>query len=911
MPADISRDDLASEYLDQLLFEPYPLQEEALLSWFTTEQGILICAPTGTGKTLIAEAALFEALSTGKQAYYTTPLIALTEQKFQEVQAAAVRWGFREEDVGLVTGNRKVNPEATVLVVVAEILLNRLLHNDAIDFSNVSAVVMDEFHSFNDPERGIVWELSLGLLPKSVRLMLLSATVGNTAEFRIWLNKAHGRRLELVQGTERNVPLRFHWIEDQLLNEQVERMASGDDETRKTPMLLFCFNRDECWRVAEELKGKALLIDGQQKQLDEEVKKHDWSQGAGPKLKTLLLRGVGVHHAGLLPKYKRIVEGLFQRKLLSVCTCTETLAAGINLPARSVLVNTLLKGPPGRKKLIDPSSAHQMFGRAGRPQFDTEGYVFALSHEDDVRIHRAKLKLEQIPEDTRDPILMKKRKKMKKKLPKRRTTVQYWNESQFERLIAAPPGDLASQGQLPWRLLAYLLGFSPEVDRLRQAVRRRLMSPKELDSAELRLTEMLITLESGGYINLVPAPPKPQDGVSTPSDLNEQIQSLADASTFGEQTVWDGRNHAAPDVGQVNDDAEEPPVEEEDAFGLGVDNDDGPAADTASEEPETPDVEEEDVGRGADSPQSPEAVLDSPPVKDMSEQEIAQTSDDAAKAPATAKLSSSLKFLLEAQGVKTGPGASGDGRKLVRDGDDDELVYVPDRAYPNESLADVLTFRSVNPLYGLFLLRVLPHVNGAERIQALESVLTFPGSLCKPLRIPRSDMLPPSLFTTQFLDPELLQRGLASHAELSDTVDKGDPPSDDPADWTFPLAFPEKLKVLFEAEFPGVSDIRITSVWAIGELLHFGGDFNKLVTSKRIVRQEGIVFRHVLRFILLCEEFLAHVAEGTVWHEELTSVSLQLTDACRQVDPQSTDQMIESARASDWIQGDEPDVKTD
>ena len=172
-------------------------------------------------------------------------------------------------------------------------------------------------------------------------------------------------------------------------------------------------------------------------------------------------------------------------------------------------------------------------------------------------------------------------------------------------------------------------------------------------------------------------------------------------------------------------------------------------------------------------------------------------------------------------------------------------------------------------------------------------------------------MLPPSLFTTQFLDPELLQRGLASHAELSDTVDKGDPPSDDPADWTFPLAFPEKLKVLFEAEFPGVSDIRITSVWAIGELLHFGGDFNKLVTSKRIVRQEGIVFRHVLRFILLCEEFLAHVAEGTVWHEELTSVSLQLTDACRQVDPQSTDQMIESARASDWIQGDEPDVKTD
>jgi len=915
MPTDISRDDLASEYLDRLLFEPYPLQEEALLNWFTTEQGILVCAPTGTGKTLIAEAALFEALSTGKQAYYTTPLIALTEQKFQEVQAAAVRWGFREQDVGLVTGNRKVNPEATVLVVVAEILLNRLLHGDAFDFGNVSAVVMDEFHSFNDPERGIVWELSLRLLPKTVRLMLLSATVGNTAEFRIWLNKSHGRRLDLVQGTERNVPLRYHWIEDQLLNEQVERMAAGDDETRKTPMLLFCFNRDECWRVAEALKGKSLLIDGQQKQLDEEVKQYEWSQGVGPKLKTLLLRGVGVHHAGLLPKYKRLVEGLFQRKLLSVCVCTETLAAGINLPARSVLVNTLMKGPPGRKKLIDPSSAHQMFGRAGRPQFDTEGYVYALSHEDDVRIHRAKQKLEQIPEDTRDPILMKKRKKMKKKLPKRRTTVQYWNESQFERLIAAPPGNLASQGEFPWRLLAYLLGFSPEVDRLRQAVKKRLMTPKELESAELRLTEMLITLESGGYINLVPAPPTSQDRTSSPADLYQHIQTLADDGTFGEQTVWDGRSHGVGDVEQLNADAdadaEEPETEEQDEFGLGVDAGDGPATDVASGEGESRGLVDGDADPKDDASLSPEVAIDVPPVNDTSESEPTSGSDDAKTAPAPAKLSSSLKFLLEAQGVKTGPGATGDGRKLVRDGEADEFVYVPDRAYSNESMADVLTFRSVNPLYGLFLLRVLPHAGGAERLQALESVLTFPGSLCKPLRIPRSDMLPPSPFTTQFLDPELLQRGLASHAELSDMVDKGDPPSDDPADWTFPLAFPEKLKVLFEAQFPGVSDIRITSVWAVGELLHFGGDFNKLVTSKRIVRQEGIVFRHVLRFILLCEEFLAHVAEGTVWHEELTSVSLQLTEACRHVDPQSTDQIIESARASDWIQGDEPDAKAD
>src|SRR5882724_9918342 len=402
-----SREDLAQQYLEQLPYPPYPVQEEALLAWFTADQGVLVCAPTGTGKTLIAQAALFEALHTNSVAYYTTPLIALTEQKLQEMQAAAVRWGFSPDDVGLVTGNRRVNPDAPVLVVVAEILFNRLLHGqgsgarnqepgvrDALYFSNVSAVVMDEFHNFADPERGIVWELALGLLPPHIRLLLLSATVGNAFEFTQWLKQAHNRSIELVQSTERKVPLDYRWVGDMLLSEQLEKMAEGDEPSRYTPALVFCFNRDECWNVAELLKGKSLLADGQQKRLAEELARHDFSEGAGPKLKAILQRGVGVHHAGVLPKYRRVVEELFQQKLLSVCVCTESLAAGINLPARSIVLPTILKGKPGEMKIIDASSAHQIFGRAGRPQFDKQGYVFALAHEDDVKILRAKEKLD-------------------------------------------------------------------------------------------------------------------------------------------------------------------------------------------------------------------------------------------------------------------------------------------------------------------------------------------------------------------------------------------------------------------------------------------------------------------------------------------------------------------------------------
>ena len=146
------------------------------------------------------------------------------------------------------------------------------------------------------------------------------------------------------------VPLSFRWVEDAFLADQIETMVNAPEELRMTPALMFCFNREQCWTVAEQLKGKKCVTSDQQKQLVARLEQYDWSQGVGPKLKQMLIRGVGVHHAGVLPRYRRIVEELFQERLLSICVCTETLAAGINLPARSVVLPTLNEGPTQKAK---------------------------------------------------------------------------------------------------------------------------------------------------------------------------------------------------------------------------------------------------------------------------------------------------------------------------------------------------------------------------------------------------------------------------------------------------------------------------------------------------------------------------------------------------------------------------------
>ena len=1014
---EISRDELALQYLDQLPYTPYPFQEEAICAWFESEQGVLVCAPTGMGKTAVAEAGLFEALKTGKRAYYTTPLIALTEQKYAELQEAAERWGFDRSDVGLVTGNRRENIDAKILVVVAEILFNRLLASDVFaefaqrstpgawrgfgaseekadenggarpkisaaslnakkslatswqddaekkddkigalgeianaassvptpppgadrstgaalvapepdaptfSFDDVSVVVMDEFHQFADPERGVVWEFTLGLLPAHIRTLLISATVGNAYEFVSWLRTTANRSLNLVQSTERKTPLVYEWVGDKLLPEHLEEMCAGSEDERFTPALVFCFNRDACWDVAEVVKGRNVIDAARQKAIAEELDNYDLSAGAGPKLRQLLLRGVGVHHAGVLPKYRRLVETLFQRKLLSFCVCTETLAAGINLPARSVVLPTLLNGPPGDKKLVDASSAHQIFGRAGRPQYDDCGYVFALAHEDDVRIERWREKYDQIPDDVKDPKLREAKKKMKKKAPTRNPREQYWSEKQFEQLRTALPGKLSSRGPLPWRLLAHMIDASPDVKPIRTLVARRLTGAKRLEAMKKSLDQMLLTLWRGGFARLEPDPvaygvPQTTAALEAERELRRELEALEreykdkkrkdkpfgfgifDEKLLVDPTLDDSFDPEAFAKEKARLEAPETPVETK-------------ASAEKNEGCDATNADGFDFFGGADLFDSGDGaqIADASTLNAFDGGDLAQ--------PETTKEVEAANESEPEPSAEVEPQVDENQRLASFEQSAEALAlaasYQAARAYPTKKMKTLTKLRGVNPVFGAFLLEQLGEADLAERIQAFESVLETPAPVARCLRVPEQDELPPGRLATSRLDKELLQRGLASVEELVPRTEE-----EEREDWenrrrfagrfeerVRVLNFATKLRRLFDFEYPGVA-LRTTPIWAAGELiLDFRGDFNKFITAKRLQKQEGIVFRHLLRLILLLEEFVElEPVEGDPlqWRAELQDFADKLVECCRKIDPTSVEKTLVASKRSDLLE---------
>jgi hypothetical protein len=453
-----------------------------------------------------------------------------------------------------------------------------------------------------------------------------------------------------------------------------------------------------------------------------------------------------------------------------------------------------MKGPMEKRTVIDATSAHQIFGRAGRPQFDKEGYVFVLAHEDDVKIARWKEKYDQIPEDTKDPGLMRAKKDLKRKMPKRRTTETYWNEAQYEKLRLAPPGKLYSKGPLPWRLLAFMLEASPDVERVRKLVGRRLMDSHHLEAGQRALVDMLLTLRKAGYVTLEPEPPKEEENTS-PLPLGEGPGVRADTSR---------------------------PLLQ--------------------------------------------ASLFSKPV--LSKAEAAESAVKKNLPPA----------------------------------------YVPMYARPTAEMQKLHLFRGIHPLYAVFLVNQLGIADRAERLQAMESVLELPRSIGPAVRVPPQKDLPPGPLATLRVDPLLLQLGLATAEELTapEEPEEYQPRRSYEDAPVRVLNFADKLRRLFDYDFPNVRDLRTWPVWVAGELLEFGGDFNKYITSKNLHKQEGLIFRHLLRLILLVKEFVQLCPPDISieeWRADLLDIAERLTECCREVDPASTDKALEEVEGENAEEG--------
>lgn len=391
-------------------FELDQFQKEAISS-LNADRSVVVCAPTGSGKTLIGEYAIYRALSRGKRVFYTTPLKALSNQKLRDFRE---KFGF--DQVGLLTGDASIHRDAPILVMTTEIFRNMLygtpIGQIGISLTDVEAVVLDECHYMNDRQRGTVWEESIIYCPRSVQLVALSATVANSDQLTSWLNHVHGPA-DLIYSDFRPVPLEFNFCNPKglfpLLNETntkinprlVKKAKKGYWEKGKAgrpeppgiiytlnqlqerdmlPAIYFIFSRRGCDKAVEEV-GDLWLVNNDEsqilrQQIDDFLRRNPDAGRVGQVAP--LYRGIAAHHAGILPAWKGLVEELFQQGLIKVVFATETLAAGINMPARTTVISTLSKRTDNGHRLLNASEFLQMAGRAGRRGMDLQGYVVTL-----------------------------------------------------------------------------------------------------------------------------------------------------------------------------------------------------------------------------------------------------------------------------------------------------------------------------------------------------------------------------------------------------------------------------------------------------------------------------------------------------------------------------------------------------
>ncbi|MBO0890186.1 MAG: DEAD/DEAH box helicase, partial [Acidothermales bacterium] len=339
----------------------YPHQEEALIE-VLSGANVILSTPTGSGKSLVATGAHFAALSTGRRSFYTAPIKALVSEKF-----FALCDVFGAENVGMLTGDASVNPDAPVVCCTAEVLANLALRGG--EDADVGQVVMDEFHFYADPDRGWAWQVPLLELPQA-QFVLMSATLGDVAFFEADLTRRTGRPTAVVTSAERPVPLTFGYVTTPL-HETLEELLT----THRAPVYVVHFTQAAAIERAQALMSVNVCTRAEKDAIAAKIGNFRFTAGFGKTLSRLVRHGIGVHHAGMLPKYRRLVERLTQDGLLKVVCGTDTLGVGINVPIRTVLFTGLSKYDGTRTRLLHAREFHQIAGRAGRAGYDTVGSV--------------------------------------------------------------------------------------------------------------------------------------------------------------------------------------------------------------------------------------------------------------------------------------------------------------------------------------------------------------------------------------------------------------------------------------------------------------------------------------------------------------------------------------------------------
>ena len=397
----------------------YPAQEEALIE-LVSGANVVLATPTGSGKSLVATGALYAALAAGRRSYYTAPIKALVSEKF-----FALCGVFGAANVGMLTGDAAVNAGAPIIACTAEVLANIALREGA--EADIGLVVMDEFHFYGDPDRGWAWQVPLLELPNA-QFLLMSATLGDVTFLREDLTRRTGRPAALVANAERPVPL-FHSYATTPMHETIGDLL----DTKQAPIYVVHFTQASALERAQALMSVNVSTKEEKAAIADMIGGFRFSSAFGTTLSRLVRHGIGVHHAGMLPKYRRLVEQLAQAGLLKVICGTDTLGVGINVPIRTVVFSALSKYDGTRTRLLNAREFHQIAGRAGRAGYDTAGTVVVQAPDHEVE------NLKQFAKVADDP--KKRRKLVRRKVPEGMVP---WSESTMTRLVEAAPEPLTS-----------------------------------------------------------------------------------------------------------------------------------------------------------------------------------------------------------------------------------------------------------------------------------------------------------------------------------------------------------------------------------------------------------------------------------------------------------------------------------